>query len=84
MATKEVPVFLKCDFCHTQLHVGTHRVVFCPRCDTWTPPRVERPHSTLCCAECDKPLSATEGGGSYCAECNYYPSMQDTFFVKRT
>jgi len=36
----------------------------------------------LHCAECDKPLNLTTHRGSYCLNCEFTPSMQDTYFKR--
>ncbi len=67
--------------CDSPVHMGKHRVVFCPICKITEDG--SQPDKVLCCEECDKPLAVTEsdrGRGSYCIGCGYHPSMQDTFF----
>jgi len=34
----------------------------------------------LHCTECNNPLNITAHRGSYCLQCEFTPSMQDTYF----
>lgn len=68
---------LLCPDCGEKLGLGTYRALFCPKCKWCETGTI--PESILCCVDHDIPLLATEGGGSYCARCDFHPSMQDTF-----
>lgn len=92
VGTKEI---LYCVGCNVPLQMTNYRSIYCPKCKKSTLP--DGPESILCCAECEKPLRVTdwvvpreikgwpkseEGYGSYCENCGFHPSMQDTFLWK--
>lgn len=69
-----------CFDCMLPLQLGEHRTVFCPECKKSDGGREVT--MVLMCAECDSLLKVIEGRGSYCTNCNFSPSMQDTYFKK--
>lgn len=69
--------FLYCQKCGILLQMMQKRGLYCPRCKETEP--IVLVKQILCCTECDKPLAVTEGLGSYCLNCDFHPSMQDTF-----
>lgn len=73
-------IILYHSICDTKLEMGNNRIIFCPKCQFAETPELDNLIThILCCAECKKPLSVTKGRGSYCLNCNFHPSMQDTF-----
>ncbi len=73
-------ILIHCKDCNVPLELGQHRTVFCPKCRKSDGGREVT--MVLTCAECDNPLRVIEGRGSYCVNCNFPPSMQDTYFQK--
>jgi len=76
-----------CEDCKTQIQMTNRRGLFCPKCQTYGGIE-EPPTMILCCAECNNPLAVPAivyfpgGFGSYCLNCDFHPSMQDTFLQR--
>ncbi len=64
------------------VRMGNNRTLFCPTCKETEIARLVT--HILCCSECDKPLAVTSDLSCYCVNCNYHPSMQDTYFIPIT
>jgi len=80
---EEARFFLYCRNCGVALQMTEHRKLYCPKCKKC---ELENPTMVLCCAECNNPLRVTPAPGhrfgSYCASCDFGPSMQDVFLRK--
>ena len=78
---------LYCEKCAIPIQMTEHRGIYCPKCKECSLVNKE-PEYILHCAECEQPLNVLEEiigikeYGSYCLNCEFTPSLQDTYLQK--